>query len=947
MQKEQAKGPLKLYISEHSGLIESKGRRLFRAALGLFGAFLLIVMLAAIFTDLGKVWMNVGVIAVLMVGFLIMTRQYLVWARKDIQMLQKQYQDCKEQNAAIMRGVMSAMHSHVVVLDRECQKVLFSNLGYNNVGYVTEGENGEKILDVEKLYNSVNNKAALDEIFDCLYNQRPCNVEKELEFANGKKGWYRLKIEQLMEEDNLVGNLLVVKNITEEHERRDALLAATDKQKKAFMALSHEFRTPINAISGSIDMLSLSENLNAKEKSHIRNIKQAYKGLLSVVSKATDYTSLQDGELTIEKKEFTIYDLLDNIRTLTHIRAYEKGIGYCIDIAQDVPLRLIGDLDKISRVLQSFLYNAIEHTDTGCVTMHISRVKEDEKDYICYGVSDTGEGIKEEFIGRIFDEFIGFEMGSDEYSEGLGVSLYVSRKIIELMGGKAECRSQYGEGSTFAFKMELETPDDKPIVTIDKPETMAILLCTDIEWKKEYIRRVCEALHIPVLRTYDEADIVNDRFTHVIIDSQHPEASMLLEEEFHSGKKVLVLESSRDKIDGTSRADFIIYEPFTIMMFAEMLSGDNANKEDTEGIDKVGELVFQLKGVKALVVDDNAVNLMVASNVLMQYGIEVEEADSGSMAVKKYYENDDYDIIFMDYLMPDMNGVETIRNIRNLKREKETILIALSANVTEDIVAEFNAVGAHHVMAKPLELKELSEVLKKYLPEEKFARDEQPVSEEKNSQPWLDAAVDKEDVKSILHNVKGLNVERGLANVMGVTETYVKVLNVCCTNITEQIEYIKAAYRLVALGGLKIYFHSLKGILANIGAIELSDFSKEMEIASRDQNEAYIKENVASYIQQIETFRDNLKWAIEEYKKLTEADTLETTKSMKSKDYQEKLEQLLICIKRFEFNEINTLIEELIQASKDERKDTLKEAYNYIQQFQYDEALELVEKLKK
>lgn len=612
-----------------------------------------------------------------------------------------------------------------------------------------------------------------------------------------------------------------------------------------------------------------------------------------------------------------------------------------------MPGRLIGDLDKLSRVLQSFLYNAIEHTRDGCVTMRICRVKENGKDYIYYGVSDTGEGIKPQFVNRIFDEYVGFEMDQDNYSEGLGISMFVSREIVGLMGGTIECESCYGEGSTFSFKIQLETPEDKPLATVANPENKAVLLCSSVPWKKEYMKRMCEAFHIPVLKHYGEEDIEKDEFTHIIIGSHYEKASTVLEEKFLGGRKIVVLESSQDKIDGIGKADFIIYEPFTIMMFAEILNADEKDKEETEGPENMGELVFQLRDVKALVVDDNAVNLMVASNVLMQYGIEVEEADSGSMAVKKYYENDDYDIIFMDYLMPDMNGVETIRNIRNLRRPRETVIIALSANISDEIIAEFEAAGADYVMPKPLELKELSEVLKKYIPEEKFVKEEAAALEERASQSWKDETVDREDVKSILHNVRGLNVEKGLANVMGVTETYIKILHVCCDNITEQVEYIKAAYELVALNGLKIYFHSLKGILANIGATELSEFSSEMEIASHDQNEAYIKENVTSYIEQIESFRDSLKWAVDEYRKLTAEDTLELHRSMEKEEYEEKLGQLLACIKRFEFNEINALMEELILASEGENRETLKEAYDFIHQFQYDKAFELVETLKK
>ncbi len=355
----------------------------------------------------------------------------------------------------------------------------------------------------------------------------------------------------------------------------------------------------------------------------------------------------------------------------------------------------------------------------------------------------------------------------------------------------------------------------------------------------------------------------------------------------------------------------------------------------------MNEFVFQVKDVKALVVDDNAVNLMIASNVLMQYGIKVEEANSGSMAIKKCYENT-YDMIFMDYLMPGMNGVETIHNIRNLNLQKKTIMIALSANVSKDIVDEFEAVGTHYVMSKPLELKELSKVLKMYISEEKM------VKEEEEKEEVLEDAVLNEDTINVLYSVSGLDVKRGLDNVMGDRETYIKVLNTCCTNITEQVDYIKAAHRLLSSDGLKIYFHSLKGVLANVGAIDLAQFSKKMESAALQKNEAYINENVASYIEQIESFRDKLKLAIEEYKKMNCSDVaVETQVLMDEGIYKQKLETVIHRVARFEFNEVEDLLEELISATTGEKKEMIKEAYEYIQQFQYEDAFELLREMQR
>ena len=352
----------------------------------------------------------------------------------------------------------------------------------------------------------------------------------------------------------------------------------------------------------------------------------------------------------------------------------------------------------------------------------------------------------------------------------------------------------------------------------------------------------------------------------------------------------------------------------------------------------MNEFVFQVKNVKALVVDDNAVNLMIASNVLAQYGIEVDEANSGSMAIKKCYETK-YDMIFMDYLMPGMNGVETIQNIRNLNLQRQAIMIALSANVSKDIVEEFETVGTHYVMSKPIQLKELSEVLKMYVTEEE--------TEKENAMEESLKEGSNEDKISVLYSVTGLDVKRGLDNVMGDRETYIKVLNTCCVNMTEQVDYIKAGHKIISADGLKIYFHSLKGVLANIGAMELAQFSKKMESAALKKNEAYINENVTFYIEQIEDFRNKLKSAIEEYKNLNSDDTLDAQVLMDESVYKQKLDIVIHKIARFEFNEVDSLLEELISATTGQKKAIIKEAYEYIQQFQYEDAFELLREMQR
>lgn len=838
---------------------------------------------------------------------------------------------------AIIDYIMHSTNSYIMFLDSNnkvisCSEALIKRLGYQDLKQIYK----KSIYDLCEL---AKNKSIFDEIFQSVRNTNSYNNTRVFELEK-ETIWFSVNVNRIRKTDNNSGIVIILTDVTKEQHSKEELLEIVTMRNKVLLTMSHELRTPINGISGSVDLLSISSQLNENDRSHVQNIREACRALLSIVEQATDYNHIQNNNIVLESKEFSVHDILDDICALTHLRAYEKKLGFCVEIEPDIPIKLYGDVEKIKRVLTNLLYNAVKYTNEGYVHLGISKKEREGKLYLQYLVEDTGCGISEEHKERLFEAFYRFEREDENNFSGLGLGLSVCQEFVRAMGGEIRCESKEKTGSTFWFEIETEVLDKAPVVKLKNPYDKNVGIFSIEKWKNEYAKRMCRELKISSYKTCsDMDDILNECFTHILIEANHPLASQLLLTELpFQCKKVLVLEFSEDMIDWIQEADHIIYEPFIITVFAQVLNAYDERKKIEEKEKAAANLVFQTKGVKALAVDDNAVNLMVVSNILQQYNIDVDEADSGKIAIQKYY-REEYDLIFMDYLMPDMDGVEATKNIRNLIKKKQPIIIALSANVSLDIKEKFEQAGADFVMPKPIELKELSQLLHMYLPKDKIVEEEKLIEENKNQ-------ITLEALQTVLKEVDCLDVEKGLVHMAGSIESYVRVLNVCCENVTEQINHIKAGYHLVSTSDLKIYFHSLKGILLNVGADSLAEQSKELEEASANGDDSYIEKHTKKYVEAVECFCQKLQSALRLYKNIL-ASTIpeERYKPMKKDEFKEKLKKLIEYVKRFEYNESSELAESLALVSQEEQREKMYTAYEQIQQFQYENAIEVLEKI--
>lgn len=333
--------------------------------------------------------------------------------------------------------------------------------------------------------------------------------------------------------------------------------------------------------------------------------------------------------------------------------------------------------------------------------------------------------------------------------------------------------------------------------------------------------------------------------------------------------------------------------------------------------------------IRVLVVDDNVVNAMVLSAMIEHYGIKTDTAESGMEAIEKVC-GTQYDIVLMDYIMPDMDGVQTTRQIMFVSEDKKKPkVIGVSATVDEEVTKLFIGAGADCVLKKPVRTEDFEMKLKQY----------GLMCEESAS----DGDSDEEDINSadFLSQVEGLDYDEGISLMAGNLESYMKVLNVSVGNISENYNKLDVIRNTEHMDIMKLHFHSLKGIFLNIGAASLADNSKMLEAASRDLDSAYIRANIDRYMDSVKKINDQLKYVCEYYNE--KANAKKPSTKMGESEFVQKLDKLKESIENFEYIEITDLLEEMLAGSNNEYRAKLESIDNFIQNFQYDEAMEVLE----
>jgi PAS domain S-box-containing protein len=513
---------------------------------------------------------------------------------------------------------------------------------------------------------------------------------------------------------------------------RDAAEAAS-AAKTVFLAnTSHEIRTPMNAILGMAELLAETP-LNDEQREYVRTFQRAGDTLLALINDVLDLSKVESGQLELERIPFDLSELVEHMAEVLAVRAHGKGLELNVHVLPDVPTRVMGDPTRLRQVLVNLMGNAIKFTDVGEVGLRVElNPSADGPSPVLFSVSDSGIGIPADKQGEIFASFVQADTSTTRRHGGTGLGLAISSRIVELMGGRIDVRSQPGHGSTFSFSIPLEVAPPAaqrlthPTVDIDG---WHVLVADDNATNRLILREFLTTLGANIVEAQDGLEALSamhtarekgQAFRLILLDGRMPEldgfevATRLREEVGMLGETVVML-TSDTRAGDVARARELGLAAYLVKpikradLIASIASLANATPSEKAAADATpfagpAEIAAAERPLRVLLVDDSADNRMLIQAYLKKLPYQIDTAEDGLAGFTRVREHD-YDLVLMDMLMPVMDGLEATQAIRSWERaegRQHTPVVALTANAMEEDVRRCLAAGCDAHVAKPV-----------------------------------------------------------------------------------------------------------------------------------------------------------------------------------------------------------------------------------------------------
>lgn len=547
-------------------------------------------------------------------------------------------------------------------------------------------------------------------------------VEERPRYFDHANRFYEIHCSELRNNNVLHGYILWMIDITELRQYNLEILDLKDKAEMAakaktdFLAnMSHEIRTPMNAIIGMSEMALLGRNLPHKEREYIQQIKMAGRSLLSIINDILDFSKIESGKMEISEAEYGIIGLTSQLSSMVQTRIGEKDIKFMIDIVPNFPIRLYGDDIRIQQIILNLLTNAVKFTTKGAIVLKLDY----KNDRLYVEVSDTGIGIRKKDQKKLFETFQQVDTKRNRSIEGSGLGLSISKQLVSLMGGELRLDSIYEVGSSFYFDIPQRVVDPTPCarITNSEPEEVGISVANEYI-RFSMVKYIADLGKKPVVLAGREqvAEYLKSPEHFVLIGSyEEYKNQMMAAQATKKGIAIVLVGTYETEDDLVDQRDVVLSGTISSIAIADVLNGDHRMDEAFDEYRPEDEA--PLTG-KILLVDDNLVNLKVAEGLLSPFDLEVHTASSAAMAYEKLL-SQDFDIIFMDHMMPDIDGVEAAHHIRQMEGEyyQKVPIIAFTANAVGGIKEMFIKEGMNDFIAKPLDYKEFVQKIRHWLPE--------------------------------------------------------------------------------------------------------------------------------------------------------------------------------------------------------------------------------------
>lgn len=736
------------------------------------------------------------------------------------------------------------------------------------------------------------------------------------------------------------------------------LADAANKSKGEFLAnMSHEIRTPMNAIIG-MSYLMKKTTLNEKQKDYNHKIEVSARNLLRIIDDILDFSKIEAGKLTLEHSNLFLDELISEVSDAVNVKLQNKNeVELVTSVDPLIPPVILGDSVRLRQVLLNLTDNAAKFTKSGEVKLSAKLVKKLSYGLIIhFSVEDTGIGISQDQIDKLFSPFQQADLSTTRKFGGTGLGLVICKRIVEMMDGELDVQSKEGKGSVFSFNAFFSLADSKQDdleVTVSMKGRKALLV-DDSESARIVLNEMLTSLGFDVVVANDAFEAIeifeqeqksDKHLSLMVVDWQMPGMDGLqLVREIKSKEGLEVpsilmvtaygLESVREAAK-QKLVDGVLLKPINTSTLNDTLNSILHVNDKIRGVklsvENESDLsVFRsyLEGIRVLLVEDNDINLQLAEELLSDVGVIYSAARNGLEAVEKV-NTETFDAVLMDIQMPEMDGLTATKRIREDKRKDNLPIIAMTAHALKGEKEKSLAAGMNDHITKPIDPIVLYKALIKYVKGIDVNHNNAPV---------------KTETRFSLE-VEGLDVKEGLNRIGGKVDSYKKLLETFIRNYENTSEVVlkwKSENNFKELAPL---MHTIAGVCGNIGAKEIYVVAYPLSHAFKVMAEEHAATLTIPQQKQLEYIADKIQKLVSDLKqKLTSSEVNDESKaSITEEEWQLKIQELKKLIEGQDGTAVDvcqTLLT-TVQLS-DDKKATLEKIKNLLDEFEFDEALSLL-----